>query len=305
MKLSVIDKILIMFIATQLLGVYVGSQLVENAKIIPEFKEFSVSPVKGNPDSILNSVIMIGYILAGAGIMLLVIKYYKGAMLFNLIEFAVIFSASNIVFFVLLFKAWQAGAGQALSADLLILFTLGISFGFAALKFLRPKTKNLAAVVSSAGVGAIFGFSIGFYPTLLLILLLSAYDYLAVFKTKHMVTMARELDVRQMSFAVSAREVKKVMQERMVGKKKIVEEVEQEGARLDLGTGDLSIPAMLSVSAYAFGGAAVALASVIGSSIAIYVLLKFVSERRVFLPALPPICLGGVAAILVARFAGL
>ena len=81
---------------------------------------------------------------------------------------------------------------------------------------------------------------------------------------------------------------------------------QEHGERLDLGTGDLSVPAMMAVSAYSLGpsGLLYALAIAAGSTASIYFLLKFVSKERVFLPALPPICLGGLVALLAVKLAG-
>ena len=119
-----------------------------------------------------------------------------------------------------------------------------------------------------------------------------------------MVEMARELSTRQLSFAVTAKNVPARKAKEPV--EEYVERAEKEGERLDLGTGDLSVPAMMSVSAYTLGpnGLVYSLAVAAGSTLALYMLLKFVSKQRVFLPALPPICLGGMIALLLVKLAG-
>jgi len=38
---------------------------------------------------------------------------------------------------------------------------------------------------------------------------------------------------------------------------------------------------------------------VVGTTISLYYTLHFVTEKRVALPALPPICLGGLSALLI------
>ncbi len=297
-RLGLIEKIFILFVLTQLIGIYVGVTLIENAKVVPEFNELSVSPVK-DPGSMLNTLFFVAYVLLGAGFMLLLIKYYKGVMIFKLIEFMIIFSASNVVFFVL------SVAVLRLDPMVGILLSLAASFALALSKFVFRQVKNAAAVISSAGVGAIFGFSVSFIPTLAIVVLISLYDFWAVFKTRHMVTLARELDSRDLSFAVSASEKVKVKTQAKVAGKTVSRTVEQEGGRLELGTGDLAVPAMLSVSAYPFGGLAASMGAMAGASIALYLMLKFVNERRLILPALPPICFGAVAGILAFKLVGL
>ena len=56
---------------------------------------------------------------------------------------------------------------------------------------------------------------------------------------------------------------------------------------------------MLAVSTSTIAGAPGALAVALGCSAALYLTLKLVIEKRVALPALPPLCLGGLGALLV------
>ena len=50
--------------------------------------------------------------------------------------------------------------------------------------------KNTAAILVTAGVGTIFGVSMGILPLLMFLILLAVYDFLSVFVTKHMGEMA-------------------------------------------------------------------------------------------------------------------
>ena len=120
-----------------------------------------------------------------------------------------------------------------------------------------------------------------------------------------MLPMAPALSPRQLSFAVTAKSLPKQMPKEP--QQEYVHRAAMEGERLDLGTGDLSVPAMISVSAYSLwpNGLIYALAVGVGSTVSLYLLLKFVSSQRVFLPALPPICLGGMLALLLVKLAGL
>jgi len=287
-------QVAIFFALTQVLGIYAGVALINAALQTPEIREMSVAPMPSSDDP-LNALFFIAYIIFGAVMIILVARFYKGAMFFRLLELMVIVSASSIVFFAI--------GMHLFSLDFVTAFILGGFCGLllGAAKFFWTDVKNAAAIISSAGVGAIFGFSLGFLPTTLFIILLSIYDYVAVFKTRHMIEMARELSTRQLSFAVTAKSVpvKKPKEK----EEAYVERANNEGERLDLGTGDLSVPVMISVSAYTLGpnGLLYSFAAAAGSTLSLYFLLKFVSKQRVFLPALPPICLGGMLALLVAK----
>lgn len=290
-------QVAIFFAITQLLGIYCGIALINGAATNSNIQTMSVAPIAGanNP---LNALFFIGYIIAGAVLIVLFSRYYKGMVFFQLLELVVIFSASFVVFF---------SIGLALlHLDFVtsLLFGAAAAFILAAAKFFWNGAKNTAAIISSAGVGALFGFSLGFFPAAIFIVLLSIYDYVAVFKTRHMIEMARELSSRQLSFAVTAKDVPARKPKEKT--EAYVERAMEEGERLDLGTGDLSVPAMISVSAYTLGpnGLIYSLAVALGSTISIFLLLRFVSKQKVFLPALPPICLGGMLALLLVKLAG-
>ena len=303
-------QVALFFALTQVLGIYTGVILTNARTTNPELQEMSVVPQIGNPNDPLSaigtSLILIGYIIIGAIMIILAARFFKGMLFFRLLEFVVVSSASSIVFFALAF----ALLGMDIAIAIFLGFALGVLLGIA--KYIWVEVKNSAAIISSAGVGALFGFSVttsfgpilGFLAMSGFVVLLSLYDYIAVFKTKHMITMARELSTRQLSFAVTAKSLPKRMPKEP--EPVYIQRATREGERLDLGTGDLSVPAMISVSAYSLGanGLVYALAVAIGSTLSLYLLLRFVSKQRVFLPALPPICLGGMAALLIVKLAG-
>ena len=290
-------QVVMFFAITQIVGIYAGAVLTNEALSNADMLNFSVAPMQ-NANDPLNALFFIVYIVVGAVGMIFLARHYKGMLLFQLLETMIIFSASTIVFFTICLSFLQMDFVTAL----LVGSALGLLL--AAAKFVNAEVKNTAAVISSAGVGALFGFSLGFLPITIFIILLSVYDYIAVFKTKHMIEMARELSTRNLSFAITAKNIPARKPSEKT--EAYVERAMNEGERMDLGTGDLSVPAMISVSAYALGpnGLLYAIAVAIGSTVSLFFMLKFVSERRVFLPALPPICLGGMLALLIVKLAG-
>lgn len=306
-----IKSILILFLAAQLLGLLVGATLVDAAKVYPEVNEaYNIaSSTPGGGQEAQSSLFFLAYIVAGAAALLIILKFYRGLTLFKLLEAAVIVVSSNIVFLVLL---------ALLNAPFPVELSLLLSLALAGLKFAYPaRMKNAAAVISSAGVGALFGFSLALVPALILVVGLSVYDALAVFWTKHMLTFARELSQRQLSFSISVeREIPKSEIRRMEKiakapkmklKLKGLERapVEQRRKMLELGTGDIAIPLMLAVSAYKAGTIYNALAVLLGSSIALVLILDYVLKKQTFLPALPPLSFGGAAFLLISKLAGL
>lgn len=288
--------ILLLFVLAQAIGIFVGTTVIDGARVHPELQELNVAP--SGSGSAESSLAFMLYVVGGAVLLLLILKFYKGELLFKLLEFAIIFSASNIVFYVVLLALGLPAAGE-----ISLLFSLGLAIA----KFKWRKAKNAAAVVASAGVGAIFGFSLDPLPALAFMAGLSLYDLLAVFWTKHMVTMAKELGKRDLAFSVSAEGMEKVKVDKATaaramkqgavvttdaGGKKFVDRK----TSLDLGTGDMAIPLMLAVSSYKSGTIFAPILIALACSAALYVVLWYVMEKRTFLPALPPLCAAGALA---------
>jgi len=282
--LKQVTSIMLLFLAAQMLGIFTGIVLINAAQVYPEFENLNVAP-GGDSASPISSALFLGYVLLGAVLMILVIKYYKGVMLFKLVEAASIFIAGNIVFYVF-FIAF------AVPYDWLWAMLLATALTVA--RFFRPDLKNVAAVVASAGIGAVFGFSLDFVPTLLFVAGLSLYDFIAVFLTGHMIYMAKELGKRNLAFSVSATEMEYSRKTR-----------KKEPSTLELGTGDMVMPLMLAVSAYKLSfNFYDSFAVIVGAAIGLAAVLWYVTSRRSFLPALPPIAFFALIALGIFRLVG-
>ncbi len=286
--------IFLMFLLAQLLGLYVGAMLINLQTVMPEISQLNVAP-GGQSGDVSNSLFFLLYILAGAAVILIVLKLYKGMILFKLMETMIIFVASFIVFFVA-FITLRVPNFEELS--------LLSALGLAVLKFIFPKIRNATAVIASAGVGAIFGFSLDIVPAILFIFGLCLYDFLSVFWTKHMITMARELGKRELSFSVSATGKSYKAYRAPPSRLKAMPK-EDKITTLELGTGDMAVPLMLAVSAYKVGGLVSSFSVIIGSSLALAYVLYYVYKNRVFLPALPPLAFGGLLVLAVSKLLGL
>ena len=312
--LDPIISIVLMFALTQALALSAGILLINAAVQNPSVNAVSVAPMPAEPENPLNAVVFIAYVLAGAGAALLAIRFLRGRMAFRLLEFAMLSASVSV-----LFLAFFIGLAHV---DFLVAVSVsgGLGLLFALVKFFFKGLKNTAAILSSAGVGALFWFSMGFWPAMLFIVALSLYDYVAVFKTRHMLALAQHLGARELSFTITAEkkeEEKKFVPPVKSSVSRIQSSLPQYSApspspspatkpspssgvdRLDLGSGDLAIPAMLAVSTYGMAGLGGSLAVTAGSTVSLYVLLKFVLEKRVALPALPPICMGALCALLI------
>jgi presenilin-like A22 family membrane protease len=196
-------------------------------------------------------------------------------------EFLMIASASSIAIY----------AVFRVVLDMETSTVLGIVFGlmFSGARLMFPELKNAAAVMAAAGVGTVFGVSLGLIPLVIFLILLSVYDFLAVFKTKHMVEMANFVVQKNFAFTVTAKAPATKMGEK-----------EQ---RLDLGTGDLIAPVMLEVATLQFNPIA-SLFVFVGAVVSFGLFIGIVYKKKMVLPALPPIVAGMIITLLLGFLIG-
>lgn len=181
------------------------------------------------------------------------------------------------------------------------------------MRFVRPTVwlHNLVVIGGIAGIGSMLGFSITPRDAIILLIILSVYDVIAVYKTKHMVKMVKEMIRQRVVFAL-------IIPEKVRGLKASLKEVEREklptihrrrkakptprspvGRFLILGGGDLALPLLLIAS--------VAHQSILKAVvILVFALLGLFSMHFIFLklkgrpmPALPPLALFSIIGYLI------
>jgi len=264
---SLIKKIFFLFLAAQVLGMYAGAFITEDAKTNEIIKEMRIVEEGESP---LASLQIMFYILIGAGIMMVLIKFYKGRTMFRFIEFAVVSMATSIVVYSFIRPFLSVEAAMVLSVFL--------GLFLATVRLITNRWKNLFAVVSTAGAGAVFGFSLSLGAAFLFLILLTIYDYIAVFRTKHMITMADEMIKKDIAFTISE-------------EREVVVEGKPRKERVDIGTGDFLAPIMVEVAAYKMGIWAM-LIGFIGALFGFVIMIFMLYNQRKTIPAIPPIALG-------------
>jgi presenilin-like A22 family membrane protease len=154
--------------------------------------------------------------------------------------------------------------------------------------------QNLLIIFSLAGIGASLGLGLKPEAVILILIILSIYDFIAVYKTKHMVKIAKDMieagtilglvfPFEPLGFLKSTKEIKP-----------------GEGKFLVLGGGDVAFPLIFSVSLLKFGilkPFIVALFSLLGL-FANFLIFIFQKERKA-IPALPLISLFSIIGYFV------
>lgn len=272
------------FVAAQLLALGLASQFL---------KAPDAYQILENPADPANAVYLLAYVIASAAVLLLLLKYYRGKLLFTLIEFLLVLFTLQV----------------ALELFIPTLAAIAIAFVLALARFKFPHLRTALLIVATSVVAALIGVWIDLLPAALLALLLSAYDVIAVFYTKHMITLAKGLEGRAASFSISfalgdRKKIASAKRRLKPANETPPSEAEWSGEFIELGTGDIVMPAMLACAALKVSPLLSA-AALVGGVIGLFLLFHLLERRRGYWPALPPIVACTLAAIGIAYVAQL
>lgn len=242
---------------------------------IPYFQRVPVAVV---PPSAVLVNFLLSFAIATL-ILLVLLKIFRGPLIFGLLFSFLLFTA--IWFLASLIM--PNGPALAFAA----FFTLA--------RLVVPVViiSNLTIILGIAGISALVGAGFPWPTVLLLLLALSIYDYIAVYKTGHMVTMFKNLLERGVILAL-------IIPEHLKTQITHLRYVKLGEGFFFLGTGDLALPTIFAVSAY-FTSPRLGIGAAIGSLFGLLLMnLLFILGRKRPLPALPPIALGTVLGFLAA-----
>jgi presenilin-like A22 family membrane protease len=275
-----------------LVVLYIGAQLVALALALP-FRAQGLS-TNANPTSTIAPFFIVGVIVVASVVILLLARLRGGLAALRwviLIGIAGSLSFTLSAAFAALLPQWwffaPAAAGFALEPAS-ILGSLGAVLVFEAL-LLNPQwyVVDLAGFVAAGSIIALFGISFTILPVFILLVVLAAYDAIAVYVTKHMVSLAEvvtDLKLPILMVMPGSADYDYTQSGGFVEQRsKPIEEREA----MFMGLGDVVFPGILVVAAYAWlpqtilwGGIGanlvVALGSLVGSLVGYAVLMRFV-----------------------------
>lgn len=208
---------------------------------------------------------------------LILFHIYRGNLLYRIIFLLAVFAG--------LLKVFELVFPVSLSMVVAVFFILGL--------FLLPViwVHDLIIILAGAGIGAVFGIQFHWSFAILLLAILSVYDIIAVFVTKHMIVLAHELIKRSCSFAL-------IVPEHWRNFRFGLMEVKPGSGFLILGGGDVILPMFLTASAYLTQPSA-AVTAIVGMCIGVTINHIWLMGHGHPLPALPFIVLGGVVGMLL------
>ena len=298
--------LILIFLIIQLIGLYIGSEYISLIKVGEVTQPEVIPGVSPNNPGI--PFYLFAYMMVVTGVILFVIKYKKSVL--RGLEAFVVFISSWLTFsFLIPFfiqSPWLDFITSILSPlgllgeILIVVLSLDFLFALALTvwKFLRPTiiSQDVAAIFSGSGVGALLGLSLGIVPCIIFMIILSVYDFISVFITKHMVHMAKAITEKPMAFTIAAPHEFK--QAKYIPVKNAKSKIHV----FQLGLGDIIIPLMFSVSILNKFTIFNSIAAVIGSMISLLLLTMIITRKPMALPALPFVCAGALVGYLVSLF---
>ena len=300
-------QILVIFMIVQFFGLFMSSEVYSGTT----YQQVTNAQVITSASSALFYIV---YIVIFASIIILIMKFYKGDKFFLILEGAVVFITSFFVFMILSGLV-TSSVLFTISGDVITTnFVIGIAAALLliAMKNKMPKLRNATAIIASAGVGLVLGVSFSFLAAFIFMAILAVYDFIAVFVTKHMITMANAFGSRNLAFLVGVSEVealpksdftKKELYEyhkemRGVKMSPEMEKMYKKGmlpvpARMELGAGDLGVPLMVAVASYkVFLNFTLSFFVVLGAVGGLFLAAYIVKKYQRMLPAIPLLLFG-------------
>lgn len=200
--------------------------------LVPPFSEAGLQATE-TPEDPANTAIYVVAVLVITALIIAAMRYEVDF----LVKAGVLFSVGVLAFYVL--DAFLPSVAGGVIAVALV-----------GLLYLHPEwyVVDAAGVLMGAGAAAIFGVSLGVLPAFLLLALLAIYDAVAVYRTKHMLTLADGVMEMRLPvlFVVPRRRGYSFMED--------VSVEEDDRDALYMGLGDAVIPTVLAASALSFAG---------------------------------------------------
>ncbi len=259
----------------------------------------------------INPLIYVGFILLFTAGMLLVFKYGKGNY-FQYVILGIVALTLFYVFYPVLFVLGYPFTLLISQFSLAFIISSIFAIGLTYILYKNPEwyVVDGIGVVMGAGIAGIFGMSFSILPVLVLLIVLAIYDFISVYKTKHMVSLASGvMDLKMPVMMVVPQKTNYSFADKEGLSQKI-----DKGKKRDamfIGLGDMIIPGILPVSASLYlpsmtiagqyAPLLVAIGSIIGALIGMIALTRYVLKGNPH-AGLPLLNSGTILGYLISYF---
>jgi presenilin-like A22 family membrane protease len=212
-------------------------------------------------------------------VLILILKYLKKPWLMQVLFYLAITEG-----------LWIFGSAYFQWPDILF-FLIGVFFLW--FFYRNVIMHNIVIMMAISAMAVLFGLNLLPSSAIIILILLAIYDYIAVFQTKHMVSMFKGLAENKVYFSL-------IIPQTFKGIFKKISEVSPQTEFMFLGTGDLAIPAIFIIACLKISlltSLWAGLGAVLGF---IFLYILFVTQKeKAPMPGLPPIVLGCLIGYLI------
>ena len=247
-----------------------------------------------NPNDPTNIIVFFVIMMAVTLTILLIAKFWKKEFI-QVIILGSIGYTSFFVFYILL---------NSIAPNLIAsLLAIAAATALIVVLFRYPEwyVINLCGIIVGVGAIGLFGVSLSIFLVIILLIVLSIYDAISVYKTKHMIDLADAvMDLKLPEMMVVPKNRGYSLLEEQKGLKEKIEGGEEREAFF-LGLGDIVMPGILVVSAYyniETNGFLIALSVIVGTLIGFAVLMSVVMKGKPQ-AGLPYLCSGAILGYVV------
>lgn len=242
-----------------------------------------------DPEDVATPIWYFLLIILVTAVILLMVKLRRRNILKHVILFAfglTLFMVFDILF---LLALSQITSDISVISWVSLISALVVAAGLTFLLYRFPEwyVVDFVGVFVAAAVASILGISLAILPVFVLLIILALYDAVAVYKTKHMITLADAVTMERLPVLLVVPTSKGYS---FLKQKSLKEQIKKKEKRdaVFMGLGDISIPTVLAVSAFAylqgkdglftFSHVLVAIVTLVGCMIGFLILMRFVMK---------------------------
>lgn len=230
-----------------------------------------------DPTSLLNAIYFVIIMVFATVIILLLSKYNMKRVIYALLIFSIfltLYIAIDAFLLGFIAKSTVSIFLHAISIMIAIFLTV-ILF-----KFKRWYIIDFVGIILAVTIGTLFGISLIPIVSIVLLLLLAIYDYISVYKTKHMITLADDLIDYNLPLLLVIPKDKNFSMADYKLKENRNKNAKKDRKALIIGLGDLIIPTILIVSSNVYVGLLPSIGAIIGGVIGLFFLLRDINNSK-------------------------
>jgi len=251
-----------------------------------------------NPNDPTNLLVFFVIMIAVTVTILLIAKFWKKQFIQVIILGSIAYTSFFVFYTLLLSIAVTDTASIFLSIIAAAILVVAL------IKYPEWYIINLCGIIVGVGAIGIFGISLSIFLVIVLLIGLSIYDAISVYKTKHMIDLADAvMDLKLPVMLVVPKTRKYSILKETKGLKEKLEDKEEREAFF-MGLGDIVMPGILVVSSFyniADNGLLIALSVMLGTLIGFAVLMSVVIKGKPQ-AGLPYLCSGAILGYVVSSY---